>query len=721
MKRWNLFILGLLLTTWAWGQRPCGPSSLQDLHTKSHSGFSCNDLGCAGLQGSGVDSHTNVGTPAWYSPAPGPRSAIINLEFGPSFPSEVMPAVEMAVDIWAQSIETAVPIHMLAIWDSLPPNILAQSAPYEVVHDFAGAPEANRQYAIALANQLTGQDLNPAAPDMVIKFAEDTPWYLGLDGQVPDGLYDMVTAAMHEMAHGLGYLGSANHNGNSGFLGFQGIPFIYDHFVEESDQTSILDYVSGTTALGDVLESDGLYWGGSNGVAANDIGRPRLYAPTSWSPGASYSHLREASYPAGNDNSLMTPFLNTAESIHSPGSVSLGMMQDMGWNLPPVLCNLLSVTTLVQSACNPATNSYTQQLQITYENAPETGSLVVNGVAFAITGSPQTVSLLGLPSDGADVDVEVHFSENPDCSLSAPALFAAPESCCVLLRLTEVNPDDKSVKVQNVSGCEGSLNGHVLKSGGAEVFLADLLPDGTTLAADSSLTVFWTDWPVVAEGGDLTLYDQFGAYDDYLQWGTAGNSGQALANIYNLWVPGTFIEGFPPFVYEGDVQADPSQHGVEYWSAVPLPCAILGVTVGVTSECNADGNVFTQELAIEIQGGPPSGDLIEVQDSTLVYDGSSIWNVVLTLPATGNAQDISVTVVGDPACTATFVDAVNAPASCGCLTDLNGGGYVDVTDLLLFLTDFGCMSGCTADFNGDDLVNVNDLLIFLTAFGDSCN
>ena len=68
---------------------------------------------------------------------------------------------------------------------------------------------------------------------MVVKFAEDTEWYLGLDGQVPEGVYDMVTVALHEMGHGLGYLGSANHNGNSGFLGFQGIPFIYDHFVEE--------------------------------------------------------------------------------------------------------------------------------------------------------------------------------------------------------------------------------------------------------------------------------------------------------------------------------------------------------------------------------------------------------------------------------------------------------------------------------------------------------
>lgn len=721
MMRWNLLTLGLLLTSMSYGQNVCGPAALQALQSAHQHGASCPDVGCPGLQGTGVDSHTSVGTPHWYSPAPGPRSAIINLEFGPLFPEEAKPAVERAVDIWSQSIETVIPVNIQANWDSLPPNILAQAAPYEVLHDFEGAPEVNRQYAIALANQLAGQDLNPAAPDMVVKLAKDTEWYFGLDGQVPEGVYDMVTVALHEMGHGLGYLGSANHNGTSGFLGFQGIPFIFDQFVEESDQTSVLDYVSGTVTFGEVLESDALYWGGDNGAEALGVGRPRLYAPTNWAPGASFSHLRESSYPEGNANSLMTPFLNTAESIHTPGPVALGMMQDMGWNLPPVLCSLLDVVTSTQTACSPLTNTYTQVLQVTYENAPETGNLVVNGVSFPITGSPQTVSLTNLTSDGAPVDVNVSFSENLDCSLTAPALFTAPESCCVLLRLAEVNPEAKTVTVRNVADCEGGLSGQVIKSGGAQAFLTDLLPPGVTLAADATLTISWPDWPGNAAGGDLTLHDQVGAYDDYVQWGTPGNVGQVLANIYNLWTPNTYLVGLPPYTYEGDPYANPAEQGVEYWSAVPFPCAILDMTVGATSECNPLGNVFTQELEFAFQSPPPAGDVILVQDSMVVYDGANPWNVVMTLPATGEAVDITATVLGDPACTATYVAEVIAPEGCGCPTDLNNGGFVDVTDLLLFLTDYGCMSGCTADFNGDDIVNVNDLLIFLTSYGDSCN
>ncbi|DAC15880.1 MAG TPA: hypothetical protein D7I01_06660, partial [Candidatus Poseidoniales archaeon] len=117
----------------------------------------------------------------------------------------------------------------------------------------------------------------------------------------------------------------------------------------------------------------------------------------------------------------------------------------------------------------------------------------------------------------------------------------------------------------------------------------------------------------------------------------------------------------------------------------------------------------------------PAGDVILVNDSMVVYDGANPWNVVLALPASGTAVDLTVTVMGEPTCTGTLVGEVLAPEECGCPTDLNNGGFVDVTDLLLFLTDYGCMSGCTADFNGDDIVNVNDLLIFLTSYGDSCN
>jgi hypothetical protein len=51
---------------------------------------------------------------------------------------------------------------------------------------------------------------------------------------------------------------------------------------------------------------------------------------------------------------------------------------------------------------------------------------------------------------------------------------------------------------------------------------------------------------------------------------------------------------------------------------------------------------------------------------------------------------------------------------------VNGDGNVTVADVLLVLSEFGCMSGCTADVDGDGYVNVSDLLLLLSMFGTVC-
>lgn len=55
-----------------------------------------------------------------------------------------------------------------------------------------------------------------------------------------------------------------------------------------------------------------------------------------------------------------------------------------------------------------------------------------------------------------------------------------------------------------------------------------------------------------------------------------------------------------------------------------------------------------------------------------------------------------------------------------CPGDYNTDGIIDSSDLLDFLTFFGCTSSCTGDLNGDDQVLSDDLLIFLTLFGGTC-
>lgn len=56
----------------------------------------------------------------------------------------------------------------------------------------------------------------------------------------------------------------------------------------------------------------------------------------------------------------------------------------------------------------------------------------------------------------------------------------------------------------------------------------------------------------------------------------------------------------------------------------------------------------------------------------------------------------------------------------GCLGDFNNDLFINAADLLLFLTEFGCIVDCLFDLDNDDQVNASDLLIFLTGFGTSC-
>ncbi|MDG2312126.1 MAG: hypothetical protein P8L64_07050, partial [Flavobacteriales bacterium] len=56
----------------------------------------------------------------------------------------------------------------------------------------------------------------------------------------------------------------------------------------------------------------------------------------------------------------------------------------------------------------------------------------------------------------------------------------------------------------------------------------------------------------------------------------------------------------------------------------------------------------------------------------------------------------------------------------GCPEDLNGDGFISIVDLLLLLSEFGCLSLCDADVNQDGSVAVDDILIILSVFGNTC-
>ena len=110
------------------------------------------------------------------------------------------------------------------------------------------------------------------------------------------------------------------------------------------------------------------------------------------------------------------PFYNT-ELIHNCDSTATP---------PPVQCNIISISAGTQTACDPSTNTYTQEVTVTYADNPGTGTIDINGQSFVISISPQTEILTELISDGNPVNVTAVFSMDKCCTLKVCDLFTAP-------------------------------------------------------------------------------------------------------------------------------------------------------------------------------------------------------------------------------------------------------------------------------------------------------
>lgn len=255
------------------------------------------------------------------------------------FPAAAQAAFQRAVDIWAGELSSTVPIVIDAEWSStLSPGVLGAATTQAVVANFANAPQQNILYPVALANKIVGKDLDPTRADILAVFNGNlTNWYLGTDGNAPANTYDLVTVVLHEIGHGLGFAGIASVSNGVGELGYESLPLSYESFVvngsgQQLTNTSL--FPNPSTALGSQMTGGNLFFNGQNAIAAAGT-RPKLYAPSVWEQGSSFSHLDEATYPTGSANGLMTPALDDGEVIHDIGAITRGVFNDIGWSVEP--------------------------------------------------------------------------------------------------------------------------------------------------------------------------------------------------------------------------------------------------------------------------------------------------------------------------------------------------------------------------------------------------
>ena len=260
----------------------------------------------------------------------------IELRFGAEVPAVAQSALRFAADVWASFLQSPIPIQVDVDWlEEAEPNLLASAGPATLIRDFIGA-RPGVWYPIALAEALSRRHLNePSAADINIVVNSRANWYYGTDARPGSGKSDLVTVAMHELGHGLGFISSTDTiRGVELLIGYSGRFVVYDLFLQTGSGLDLTDpdiFPNPSPGLLLAVSTDQLFFEGPTVLDVN-AGRPvKLYAPDVFDIGSSVSHLDERSFPAGTAHSLMTPFLARGEAVHQPGAIALAIMQDIGW------------------------------------------------------------------------------------------------------------------------------------------------------------------------------------------------------------------------------------------------------------------------------------------------------------------------------------------------------------------------------------------------------
>jgi cysteine-rich repeat protein len=262
---------------------------------------------------------------------------------GTTLGAQRLNALQEAANIWGSLVNSSQTILVTATFDSLPCSSstarLGQAGPKTYSQNFVGAPVANTWYPIALANALALMDLDPGNDDIVSMFNSDFgfscpfngEFYLGLDANPPSGDSDLVTVALHELGHGLGFLTLVDPNTGAKP---SGLDDTYTLNLEDHTLATLWPALTDAQRLSSSTNNGNLHWVGARVVAAAGFltagrepisGHVRMYAPSTLKIGSSVSHFDTALTP----NEVMEPVYSGPN--HDPG-LAVELMIDLGWN-----------------------------------------------------------------------------------------------------------------------------------------------------------------------------------------------------------------------------------------------------------------------------------------------------------------------------------------------------------------------------------------------------
>jgi hypothetical protein len=329
---------------------------------------------------------------AAYAAAVGGMTVVYNTTDSGSTlpPAAVRSVIDDAVAQWDAVIATngSGPIVVEVFWRGLGnPSLLGYAGP-DGMYQSGGLP-TNDLYPAALTNTLLGTDANgPSRPEVIVhlntELLASNRWYLSSTGTPPAGKIDLFSVVLHEVGHGLGFLGSAVDQGGGPAL--YPIPYTYDTLARH-----------GSTPIVSAGDQSAALRSGDVEIETSDTIDYDLYAPPVWVPGSSFSHFDEGTYAAGTAGALMTPMLGSSETARILDSPTLGVMARIGWPLtvaattPTITTASPSLTAAVLSwdrnlwQTGTAPDRYVVQA---WRNGSVASSVTVDGTATgAVIGS----------------------------------------------------------------------------------------------------------------------------------------------------------------------------------------------------------------------------------------------------------------------------------------------------------------------------------------------
>ncbi|MCC5942870.1 MAG: T9SS type A sorting domain-containing protein [Balneolaceae bacterium] len=334
-----------------------------------------------------------------------------------SWPEDAFEAFEFAMDVWSVHLSSSVPIRIDANWTELGERTLGSAGPTRIVQ-LPGVGVPNTWYTIsqlsAMSNRVIRDEIDGVNHDVRINInCNFDDWYFGTDANTPAGRIDFVTVVLHEIGHGIGFIGSisvptdedqevTDETGSIG-QGSPPLPFIYDHYAFDGDFNSILNTTIYPNPSGAIFEAvtggrGGIFFDGDeavNSLSDIPVDRAKLYTPEQYRPGSSYSHVDQETF-TNTPNALMRPRVDRAFAVHSPGPLFCGMLSDMGWPLGVGCLSFLAADAFIavdrnQIEFGVSNEGQTVQQTISIGNDSDSaemlsGGLSIEGDNFAVDG-----------------------------------------------------------------------------------------------------------------------------------------------------------------------------------------------------------------------------------------------------------------------------------------------------------------------------------------------